>query len=106
MYTMVTHYVESGARVPGERLMESSISYLDKERYRSEKEYPDPIEYLKQVMAKRNLRNKDLKAYIGSSGNVCSVLKKRKPLSLRMIRNLSRYLDIPAEILIQPYNCR
>ena len=54
MYTMITHYVESGARVPGDRLMESSISYLDKDRYRSEKDYPDPIEYLKQVMAKRH----------------------------------------------------
>ena len=69
------------------------------------KDLPDPIDYLKEVMAKRGLRNKDMKIYIGSSGNVCSVLKKRKPLSLRMIRNLNRYLDIPAEILIQPYDC-
>ena len=66
---------------------------------------PDPIDYLKDVMAKRGLCNKDLKVYIGSSGNVCSVLKRRKPLSLRMIRNLHTYLDIPAEILIQPYDC-
>jgi len=70
-----------------------------------DKKLPDPIDYLKDVMAKRGLRNKDMKIYIGSSGNVCSVLKKRKPLSLRMIRNLNRYLDIPAEILIQPYDC-
>ncbi len=68
-------------------------------------EKADPIDYLKEVMANRGLRNQDLKIYIGSSGNVCSVLKRRKPLTLRMIRNLHDYLDIPAEILIQPYDC-
>lgn len=69
------------------------------------KDLPDPIDYLKQVMSERGLRNKDLKVYIGSAGNVCSVLKRRKPLSLRVIRNLHTYLGIPAEILIQPYDC-
>lgn len=69
------------------------------------KNLPDPIDCLKDVMAERGLCNKDLKIYIGSSGNVCSVLKRRKPLSLRMIRNLHKYLGIPAEILIQPYDC-
>lgn len=67
---------------------------------------PDPITYLKKVMLKRGLRNKDLKVYIGSSGNVCAILKRRQALSLRMIRNLNKYLHIPAEILIQPYDCQ
>lgn len=66
---------------------------------------PDPIDALKDVMAARGLCNKDLKVYIGSSGNVSSVLNRRKPLSLRMIRNLHDYLGISAEILIQPYDC-
>ncbi len=66
---------------------------------------PDPIDHLKEVMKEHGLRNKDMKIYIGSSGNVCSVLKRHKPLTLRMIRNLNRYLSIPAEILIQPYDC-
>lgn len=69
------------------------------------KTLPDPIDHLKEIMNQRGLRNKDLKIYIGSSGNVCSVLKRRKPLTLRMIRNLHKYLHIPAEILIQPYDC-
>ncbi len=106
MFDMVSQHVESGYRVPNDRLLDKSISYLDGQRHQQDKHYPDPIDYLKKVMDERNLRNKDLMGCIGSSGNVCSVLKKRKPLSLRMIRNLNRYLDIPAEILIQPYNCR
>jgi HTH-type transcriptional regulator/antitoxin HigA len=67
---------------------------------------PDPIEYLKEIMAQRGLRNMDLKAVIGSSGNISAILNRRKPLSLRMIRNLNRHLNIPAKILIQPYDCR
>ncbi len=66
---------------------------------------PDPIDHLKEVMKKHGLRNKDMRIHIGSSGNVCSVLKHHKPLTLRMIRNLYKYLSIPAEILIQPYDC-
>lgn len=67
---------------------------------------PDPITHLKKVMLQRRLRNKDLKVYIGSSGNVCAILKRRQALSLRMIRNLHKYLHISAEILIQPYDCK
>ena len=66
---------------------------------------PDPIEYLEQVMRERGIRKRDLKIYIGSSGYVSSVLNRKKPLSLKMIRNLHDYLGIPAEILIQPYDC-
>ena len=58
--------------------MNESIVYLSGHSDTVQK-YPDPIDYLKKVMEQRNMRNKDLKAYIGSSGNVCSVLKKRKP---------------------------
>ena len=59
----------------------------------------------KKVMQEKGLQNMDLKIYIGSSGNVSAVLKRRQVLSLRMIRNLNKYLNIPAEILIQPYDC-
>lgn len=72
---------------------------------KGEEELPDPIDYLKEVMGQRGLCNKDLMAYIGSSGNVCSILKRRRPLTIRMIRNLHKYLHIPAKILIQPYSC-
>ena len=64
---------------------------------------PDPIDVLGDEMARRGLSNKDLCPYIGSSGYVCDILHRKKPLSLRMIRNLHQGLGIPAEILIQPY---
>jgi len=73
---------------------------------KKKKPVPDPITHLKQVMEEKGLRNRDLKIYIGSSGNVSAILKRRQALSLRMIRNLNKYLHIPAEILIQPYDCQ
>lgn len=101
-------YVEKRYKCPNEGLLDEAISYLSHSGISDQndnREPIDPIAYLKGVMEKKNLRNKDLKAYIGSSGTICSVLKRHKPLSLRMIRNLNKYLDIPAEILIQPYDC-
>ncbi|MDD3814736.1 MAG: hypothetical protein PHZ02_08820 [Desulfocapsaceae bacterium] len=90
-----------------DEILDKMISSIESAGELYENEHlPDPIEYLKEVMAQRGLRNMDLKADIGSSGNISSVLNRRKPLSLRMIRNLHRHLNIPAKILIQPYNCR
>lgn len=90
-----------------QKILDKVISSIESagELYGNE-HLPDPIEYLKKIMAERGLRNMDLKADIGSFGNISSVLNRRKPLSLRMIRNLHQHLNIPAKILIQPYNCR
>ncbi|MCF8055137.1 MAG: hypothetical protein K9K37_00665 [Desulfocapsa sp.] len=85
-----------------DRMIASTEHVIDT---RKDKKLPDPIDYLKSVMEQRGLRNMDMKAYLGSSGNISSVLNRHKPLSLKMIRNLNKYLDIPARILIQPYDC-
>ncbi len=71
----------------------------------ADEDLPDPIEYLKSIMSQRGLRDIDLKADIGSYGNISSVLNRHKPLSLKMIRNIHNHLRIPAKILIQPYDC-
>lgn len=105
MNDLVSEHIELQCCAPSEQLMAHSITYLEAERGLHEQVDLDPIDYLKKIMAERHLRNTDLKIYIGSSGHVGSVLKKKRPLTLRMIRNLHRYLDIPAEILIQPYSC-
>lgn len=103
----IRKHVEKRRTRPNETLLDDAISYICQAKTPQVKwSHPDPIDYLKKVMDERHLRNRDLKIYIGSSGTVCSVLKRRKPLSLNMIRNLNKYLNIPAEILIQPYDCR
>ena len=96
---------ESIAGQPGDELVKRFIGKIQRyEREKSRcKNLPDPVEEIKNVMSRRGLTNNDLKPCVGSSGNVCNILMRRRPLSLRMIRNLHDFLGIPAEILIQPY---
>jgi HTH-type transcriptional regulator/antitoxin HigA len=64
---------------------------------------PDPIEAIEYWMETRNLSRIDLEPYIGSRGRVAEILNRKRPLTLRMIRNLENNLGIPAKILVQEY---
>lgn len=64
---------------------------------------PDPIEAIEFHMERLSLTRKDLKPYIGSRGRVSEILNRKRPLTLRMIRNLEKGLGIPAAILVQEY---
>src|ERR1017187_1785490 len=62
---------------------------------------PDPIEAVKFPLEQTG---KDFRALIGVIGQrtrVYEVMRGARPLSLNMIRNLHRKLEIPAEVLIQ-----
>ena len=64
---------------------------------------PDPVAFLEYVMESRSLTCRDLEPYIGPRGRVSDVLNRVRPLSLGMIRRLSKGLGLPADVLIQPY---
>lgn len=65
---------------------------------------PDPIEAILYRMECLGLSRQDLEQYIGSRGRVSEVLGRKRPLTMGMIRRLHSHLNIPAEILIQPYS--
>ena len=64
-------------------------------------EAPDPIEAVRIRMEQKNLRPRDLEPMIGSRGRVSEILSRKRPLTLPMIRKLSKGLDIRADVLIQ-----
>ncbi|GIK72115.1 MAG: hypothetical protein BroJett021_11030 [Chloroflexota bacterium] len=64
---------------------------------------PDPVELILHVMEARRLMRRDLEPYLGSRARVSEVLKRRRPLSLEMIRKLQAGLGLPADVLVQPY---
>lgn len=64
----------------------------------------DPIAAIEFMMEQRGMTRADLEPIIGSSGRVSEVLNRRRALSVSMIRRLSEALQIPAEILIRPYD--
>jgi len=67
---------------------------------------PDPIELIEHVMDSRGLSRKDLESMIGPRGRVADIMNKTRPLSLEMIRRLVAQLDLPADVLVKPYELR
>jgi len=67
---------------------------------------PDPIEAIKIRMEDLGLFPKDLVEAIGDKGTVSKVLNRKLPLSLRMIRNLSKLLNLPADVLLKEFDLK
>jgi HTH-type transcriptional regulator / antitoxin HigA len=67
---------------------------------------PDPIEAIGFMMEQKGLTRKDLEPAIGSRGRVSEVLTRKRPLTLPMVRALGKLLNIPLEVLAQPYETR
>lgn len=64
---------------------------------------PDPIEAIKIRMDEMNLKQKDLVGVIGGKSRVSEVLNKKKRLTVEMIRELERFLQISASVLVADY---
>ena len=62
---------------------------------------PTPVEAIEFRMDQLGLSRRDLEEYIGSRSKVSEVLSGKRSLTLRMIRALSKGLDIPADVLLQ-----
>lgn len=69
-------------------------------------EAPNPIEAIRFKMEQFGLKDKDLVEYIGQSGRVSEVMSYKRKLTLTMIRNLEKGLNIPAKSLIEDYKLR
>jgi len=66
-------------------------------------EAPDPIEAIKIRMEEMNLKQKDLVGVIGGKSRVSEILNKKKRLTVDMIRELERVLQISASVLVNNY---
>lgn len=64
---------------------------------------PDPIEAINYHMERLGLTRKDLEQFIGSRARVSEILNRKRPLTLRMIRNLQTGLGISSAVLLQKY---
>lgn len=64
---------------------------------------PDPIEAIKIRMEEMNIKQKDLVGVIGGKSSVSEILNKKKRLTVDMIRELERVLNISASVLVNNY---
>lgn len=60
----------------------------------------DPIEAIKYEMEESGLKQKDLIKYFGSKEMVSQVLNRKRPLTLRMIKNLYQNFGMSADVLL------
>ncbi len=60
----------------------------------------DPIEALKVEMEENGLKQKDLVPYFGSKEMVSQVLNRKRPLNLKIIKNLYHHFGISADTLL------
>jgi HTH-type transcriptional regulator/antitoxin HigA len=67
---------------------------------------PDPIAAILFMMEQKGLSRRDLEPVIGGRGRISEILNRKRPLTLRMVRALSALLDIPTDVLVQPYAVR
>lgn len=85
---------------------EAEILSLLIENYENEYypiDLPDPIEAIKIRMEELNMRQKDLVGIIGGKSRVSEILNKKKKLTVEMIRELERLLQISASVLVNNY---
>ncbi len=62
-----------------------------------------PIRAILTRMEELNLKPKDLVSIIGDKSRVSDVLSLKRKLTLRMIREINKTLNIPIETLVQEY---
>ena len=66
-------------------------------------EAPDPIEAIKIRMEEMKLKQVDLVDEIGGKSRVSEVLNRKRKLTLEMIRNLTKKLNLSPGLLIHDY---
>lgn len=64
-------------------------------------EAPNPIEAIKFRMGQMNLKQVDIAPLLGGKTRVSEILHGKRPLTLKMIILLNRYLGIPLESLVK-----
>jgi HTH-type transcriptional regulator/antitoxin HigA len=69
-------------------------------------EEPDPVEAILHRMEALELTRKDLEPLLGTRARVSEVLARKRPLTISMIRRVHKSLQIPTDILIQPYRLK
>lgn len=77
-----------------------TILAIDYEKKHFPIEKLDPIESIKQRIEMLNLSQKEVAKYFGGENRVSEVLNRKRPLTLKMVKNLYHGLGIPAEVLL------
>ena len=102
IYSMI-HRSEVAIEPDSKEGEEVALLSLLVEKYEQENfpiEAPSPVEAIKFRMNQMNLKQVDIAPLFGGKTRVSEVLHGKRPLTLKMITLLNRYLGIPLESLV------
>jgi HTH-type transcriptional regulator / antitoxin HigA len=102
IYTLI-HCTEKAIEPDSPEGEEIELLSLLVEKYEQEHypiEAPNPVEAIKFRMQQMNLKQADVAPLFGGKTRVSEVLNSKRPLTLKMITLLNRYLGIPLESLV------
>ena len=77
------------------------IDEYEKKQYQIDA--PDPIEAIKIRMQEMHLKQVDLADVMGGENRVSEVLNRKRKLTIEMIRNLTKILNLSPGLLIRDY---
>ena len=63
----------------------------------------DPVDALTYAIEEMGRSQAELARVLGSRSRACEVLRRRRPLTLEMVRAVHQAWGIPAELLVRPY---
>ena len=66
-------------------------------------DYLDPIEAIKFRMEQMGYSQSDLAKIVGLKSRASEILNRKRKLTLEMVRQLHKGLNIPTDVLIQSY---
>lgn len=61
---------------------------------------PDPIDVIEYYIEQRGLKNKDLIGILGDKSIVSLVINRKRGLTLNMVKNLHKKMNIPYSLLL------
>ena len=64
---------------------------------------PHPLEAIRFMMEQKGISEAEIAKVLGGRSRKSEIFSGKRKLSLEMIRRLSAYLQIPADVLVQPY---
>jgi len=61
---------------------------------------PDPVEVIKIKMQEKHLKTSDLIPLMGSKSTVSKILNHKRPMTVEIVKKISRELNIPVGMLV------
>ena len=101
VYALMQGQVQEGSAAEDQLLYLTDLIETYEAVNHSIGEQTDPVEAIKFRMEQMGLKNKDVAPIFGGVTRASEYLNKKRPLTMKIIYNLHKYLDIPYDLLIE-----